>query len=183
LLNSVIIGNGKSRKDKDLKSIQNANILACNWFFKYEFEPDVLITSDKDITDYISKNYPNLKCHYKSNNNDASGATGTRYAVEKFKSNNIFLLGMDFFGIDGKVNNVYSGELYYTQEGFLAPDSNDWQIQFEIIVRESPEVNFFHVDPHEGSPKRLSCLNNFYKMTYEDMINKLINSNPHPTTQ
>jgi len=173
LLNSVIIGNGKSRKDKDLKSIQNANIIACNWFFKHEFEPDVLITSDEDITNYIAKNYPNLKCHYKSNSNDASGATGTRYAVDNFKSDNIFLVGMDFFGIEGKVNNVYSGELYYTPEGFIAPDSNDWQIQFEIIVREHPEVTFYHVDPHGESPRRLARLNNFHKITYEGMVTKL----------
>ena len=174
MLNSVVIGNGKSREGKDLKTIQNANIIACNWFFKHEFEPDVLITSDEDITNYILKMYPNFRCHYKAKNNYSSGATGTRVAIDKFNSDNVFLVGMDFFGIDGKVNNVYSGELYYTPENFIAPDSNEWQTQFEEIIRERVDVNFYHVDPlNEISPNRLLKLNNFHQLTYKGMVDKL----------
>ena len=171
MINSVVVGNGKTRKDRDLKAIKNANIIACNWFFREEFEPDILITSDEDITKYISKKYPNLKYHYASTAKYSSGATGTYVAVNELKSDAVFLVGMDFFGINGKVNNLYSGKLYYTPENTKAPDSSDWQMQFEWVVKEFPEVSFYHVDPLEGkSPEGLKDLPNFHQLTYESMI-------------
>tara|TARA_R110000796_G_scaffold35148_1_gene90589 strand:+ start:1046 stop:1579 length:534 start_codon:yes stop_codon:yes gene_type:complete len=174
LINSIVVGNGKTRKGKDLQSIQRANIIACNWFFRDEFEPDILVTSDDDITKHILKKYPNLRCHYKSKNKYSSGATGTYIAASKLKSNSIFLVGMDFFGIDGKVNNLYSGKLYYTGESMIAPDSTDWQIQFEWIIKEYPNINFYHVDPLNGeSPQLIISLPNFHQVTYEGMMRML----------
>ena len=175
-MNSVVVGNGKSRKGRDLKAIPNAYIIACNWFFRDEFEPDILVTSDEDITKHISEKYPSIKNHHKSTVKYSSGATGAYLAAKKVKSDNIFLVGMDFYGINGKVNNLYSGELYYTPENWVAPDSisNDWQEQFEWIVKEYPKINFYHVDPFEDrSPECLTRLSNFQKITYEDMVKRV----------
>jgi hypothetical protein len=173
----VVVGNGKSRKGRDLKAIPNAYIIACNWFFRDEFEPDILVTSDEDITKHISEKYPSIKNHHKSTVKYSSGATGAYLAAKKVKSDNIFLVGMDFYGINGKVNNLYSGELYYTPENWVAPDSisNDWQKQFEWIVKEYPKINFYHVDPFEDrSPECLTRLHNFQKITYEGMVKRVI---------
>jgi len=175
-LNSVVVGNGKSRKGRDLKAIPNAYIIACNWFFRDEFEPDILVTSDEDITKHISEKYPSIKNHHKSTVKYSSGATGAYLAAKKVKSDNIFLVGMDFYGVNGKVNNLYSGELYYTPKNWVAPDSisNDWQEQFEWIVKEYPKINFYHVDPFEDrSPECLTRLSNFQKITYEDMVKRV----------
>jgi hypothetical protein len=172
----VVVGNGKSRKGRDLKAIPNAYIIACNWFFRDEFEPDILITSDEDITKYVSEKYPSIKNHHKSTVKYSSGATGAYLAAKKVKSDNIFLVGMDFYGVNGKVNNLYSGELYYTPKNWVAPDSisNDWQEQFEWIVKEYPKINFYHVDPFEDrSPECLTRLSNFQKITYEDMVKRV----------
>ena len=168
MLNSVVVGNGKSRKGRDLKAIPNAYIIACNWFFRDEFEPDILVTSDEDITKHISEKYPSIKNHHKSTVKYSSGATGASLASKKVKSDNIFLVGMDFYGVNWKVNNLYSGELYYTPKNWVAPDSisNDWQEQFEWIVKEYPKINFYHVDPFEDrSPECLTRLSNFQKIT------------------
>lgn len=175
-MNSVVVGNGKSRKGRDLKAIPNAYIIACNWFFRDEFEPDILVTSDEDITKHISEKYPSIKNHHKSTVKYSSGATGAYLAAKKVKSDNIFLVGMDFYGVNGKVNNLYSGELYYTPKNWVAPDSisNDWQEQFEWIVKEYPKINFYHVDPFEDrSPECLTRLSNFQKITYEDMVKRV----------
>jgi len=172
----VVVGNGTSRKGKDLQVIRNANIIACNWFFRDEFEPDILITSDQDITEYISENYPNIKHHHKSTVKYSSGATATYLAAKQLKSDNIFLVGMDFYGINGRVNNLYSGELYYTPEYWVAPESitKGWQKQVEWIIKEYPEINFYHVDPFEDrSPECLTRLSNFKQLTYEAMMIKL----------
>ena len=51
-----VIGNGTSRKDMDIKMLSEYGIIfACNWFFKKEFRPHVLIASDEPITKTILK--------------------------------------------------------------------------------------------------------------------------------
>ncbi len=174
MVSSVVVGNGTTRKGKDLEFIKKkglANLIACNWFFTEEFQPDILVTSDDDITEYIVENYGDLEGHHKSTIEVSSGATATEIAANE--SDNVFLIGMDFYGINGKVNNLYSGKLYYTPESW--PDNtyitNQHIQQIVQIVEDSPEINFYHVDPLNGeSPTCLIYLDNFHQLTYEEMI-------------
>ena len=48
---SWVIGNGTSRKDKDIKQLMDYGVMdGCNWFFKKEFRPQVNISSDEALT-------------------------------------------------------------------------------------------------------------------------------------
>ena len=51
-----IIGNGVTRKGKDIRTLKEYGILyACNWFYRKEFAPHVLVASDEPMTRTILK--------------------------------------------------------------------------------------------------------------------------------
>jgi hypothetical protein len=195
---SVVIGNGTSRAQRDLKGdltqFKGVATIGCNWFFKEEFRPTVLITSDEPITQTILKAYKN----YPRNNHWYSwypkkgsgmkkattpekfgaGGMGTYIAADVVKSSKVFLVGMDFFGHgskgkneNGQLNNMYAGKKHYVPDGVVAPTYRNWQRRFEYTIRKFSDVDFYHVDPFDGkSPERLRGFQNFHQITYENMI-------------
>lgn len=201
---AFIIGNGTSRKDVDLKPLMDYGILfGCNWFFHKEFRPHVLVASDEPMTNTI------LKAHsyYPKNNwfytwfpkpgsgakkaptpeKFAAGPMSTYIACDVYKSNKVFLIGMDFFGFgsknkndNGGLNNLYANEKHYQKvadgdEGH-APTYRNWQRRFQWIIKQYPGVDFYHVNPFEGkSPERLIGLKNFHQITFENLMDHLIN--------
>ena len=195
---SFVVGNGTSRKDFDLTSIKDyGTLIACNWFFKEEFRPDILVCSDEPISRTIQKVYP----HYPKSNHfytwfpkTASGAKkpdtpekfsagglGTFIACDVVRSKKVFLIGMDFFGFgsndkmdNGKLNNMYAGHKHYVKPKSdgkdYAPTYRNWQRRFEWILNEFSEVDFYHVAPFEGkSPERLRGQPNFHQVTWENL--------------
>ena len=61
-----VIGNGTSRKDLNIKQLMDYGLFfACNWFFREEFRPHVLVASDEPMSRSILKNYQaNFLTHY-----------------------------------------------------------------------------------------------------------------------
>lgn len=146
---AFIIGNGTSRKDKPIKELMDYGILfACNWFFKKDFRPHVLIASDEPITKSILKlheTYSRRNWFYTwfpkpgtgakkipTPEKFAAGPSATYIAASTYESPKIFLIGMDFFGfgsevdinnpdMNGIMNNLYEGEKHYAKP----PQSED----------------------------------------------------------
>lgn len=195
---SLVVGNGTSRKDFDLSSVKDyMTVIACNWFFKEEFRPDILVCSDEPISRTIHKEYS----QYPKNNHFYSwypkngsgtkkpetpekfsaGGLATFIACDVVRSKKVFLIGMDFFGFgsndkmdNGKLNNMYEGHKHYikpkTDAENYAPTYRNWQRRFEWILTEYPEVDFYHVSPFEGkSPERLRGQPNFHQITWENL--------------
>lgn len=196
-----IIGNGTSRKDRDLKPLMDWGVLyACNWFFRDEFRPHVLVCSDEPITKTITKelpNYPKRNWMYSwfpkpgsgvkkatCPEKFAAGPMATELAAGKHKKEKVFLIGIDFFGFgstgkmqNGKVNNLYAGKQHYVKDdSVVAPTYRNWQRRFEWILRNYPNTEFYHVDPFEGkSPERLRGFSNFHQITFENLMDHLKN--------
>ena len=194
---AFVIGNGTSRQGKDLKPLMNEGIvLACNWFYRKEFRPHVLVCSDEPITETILKTdpwYPRGNWFYTWFPKPGSGAkkapTPEKFAAgpmaayiacNTYQSKNVFLIGMDFFGFgsvskdkNGKLNNMYAGMKHYQtpdEGGGVAPTYRNWQRRFQWIIKSHPNTNFYHVNPFEGkSPERLIGLDNFHQISWEEM--------------
>ena len=199
-----VIGNGTSRKDVDVKPLMDYGTLyACNWFFKEEFTPHVLICSDEPITKTILKtkpNYPKRNWMYSwfakpgsgikkatCPEKFAAGPMAVELAANKHKKEKVFLIGIDFFGYgsngknkNGTVNNLYAGKKHYIKSRDLpAPTYRNWQRRFEWIMRNYPNTDFYHVNPFEGnSPERLRGFPNFHQITFENLEDHIHNDAP-----
>lgn len=203
---AFIIGNGTSRKDLDIKQLMDYGLLyACNWFFKEEFRPHLLIASDEPMTKTIIKQYsqyPKSNWFYTWYPKPGSGAKkattpekfaagpmAAHLAASHFESPKVFLIGMDFFGFgsedknqNGVMNNLYEGKKHYAklpQEDKVkngAPTYRNWQRRYQWILKNCPDTEFYHVNPFEGkSPERLRGFENFHQITFENLIDHLIN--------
>ena len=196
-----VIGNGTSRKDLDVKQLQDYGIFyACNWFFKEEFRPDVLVCSDEPITKTILKTYqqyPKTNWMYtwfpkpgsgakKPNIPEkfAAGPMATAVACEHHKCEKVFLIGMDFFGFgsenkdaNGELNNLYAGKKHYRKdEDGPAPTYRNWQRRFQWILQNYPDTEIWHVNPFEGkSPERLIGAPHWHQCSFENLIDHLQN--------
>jgi hypothetical protein len=205
-----VIGNGTSRKDMDIKMLSEYGIIfACNWFFKKEFRPHVLIASDEPITKTILKvheTYSRRNWFYTwfpkpgtgakkipTPEKFAAGPSATFIAAHTYESPKIFLIGMDFFGFEspkdidqpennGVMNNLYEGEKHYAkppedkEKVNGAPTFRNWQRRYQWIIRNFPQIEFYHVNPFEGkSPPRLVGFDNFHQITYENLVEHIEN--------
>ena len=198
---SFVIGNGTSRADLDLHQIKDyGTLIACNWFFKKEFHPDILVCSDEPISRSMFKVYdPYIKNRHfytwfpkpgrgakKPNCPEkfSAGGLSTFIACDVVKSKKVFLIGMDFFGFgssdkmnNGKVNNMYIGEKHYLKtDKTAAPTYRNWQRRFEWIMRNFPDTDFYHVNPLDGkSPERLRGFSNFHQVTWDNLNDHIQN--------
>lgn len=198
---AFIIGNGTSRKDLDVSSLQGKGVIyGPNYFFRDEFLPDVIVASDEPMTrtlmkahSSIIKSRPFYTWFHKTGSGSkkatcpekfATGAMAAWTAVNDHQAKAVFLIGMDFFGFgsknaynNGKLNNLYAGKKHYLKDDKSpAPTYRNWQRRFQFIVKSFPTVQFYHVNPFEGkSPERLIGLENFHQITWENLQGYLNN--------
>ncbi len=201
---AFVIGNGTSRKGLNIEQLMDYGLLyACNWFFREEFRPHVLVSSDEPMTRTIIKQYsqyPKSNWFYSWYPKPGSGAKkattpekfaagpmATHLAAYHFESPKVFLIGMDFFGFgskdteeNGVMNNLYEGLKHYAkvpeEENTKngAPTYRNWQRRYQWILKRYPNTDFYHVDPFEGkSPERLRGFDNFHQITFDNLIEHL----------
>lgn len=203
---SFIIGNGTSRKNLKIEQLMSYGLLfACNWFFREDFRPHVLVASDEPMSRSILKKYE----AYSRNNwfytwypkpgsgakkaktpeKFAAGPMATHLAAYTFESPKVFLIGMDFFGFgsidkeqNGLMNNLYEGMKHYAKvpeeenQKNGAPTYRNWQRRYQWIIKRFPNTHFYHVNPFEGkSPERLRGFDNFHQITFDNLINHIKN--------
>lgn len=206
---AFIIGNGTSRKDLNIKQLMDYGLFfACNWFFKEEFRPHVLVASDEPMSKSILKNYaayPRSNWFYTWYPKPGSGAKkattpekfaagpmATHIAAYQYECPKVFLIGMDFFGFgsedknkNGLMNNLYEGMKHYAKvpddpkTKNGAPTYRNWQRRFQWIIKRFPNTEFYHVNPFEGkSPERLRGFDNFHQITFDNLIDHIKNDAP-----
>ena len=201
-LDAFVIGNGTTRRDLPIKDLTDHGlVLACNWFFKDEFRPHVLVCSDEPISKDIQENYAfyprtnHMVTWYPKPGSGAKKATtpekmaagimATWTAVHDYQCPRVFLIGMDFFGLsspkdhlapdhNGFINNMYAGKKHYVASNSGAPTFRNWQRRFQYICRQHPGAEIWHVNPLDGkSPPRIVGFENFHQCTWQDMMNHL----------
>lgn len=187
---AFVLGNGKSRLGLNLPYLHNyGTIYACNAIYR-EFTPDFLIAVDvKMVNEIIGSGYhkkhsvwtnPNKGIVSKSNLNFfdphkgwSSGPTALHFAASR-GHREIFILGFDYQGIEGKFNNVYADTFNYKKSTDSATFHGNWLSQTERTIREFSKITFYRVIDDNGyiPPQLNSQLTNLHHISFKDFEKK-----------
>ena len=181
-----VLGNGVSRLVADPKNLlTNGTVYGCNAQYR-EFEPHHLIAVDvKMVNEIIAAGYhnshsvwtnPNKGITTKVNINFfsphkgwSSGPTALWYAATQGHSE-IYILGFDYQGNNGKFNNVYADTFNYKKSSDQATYHGNWLSQTEKVIKEFKNIKFYRVIPAEAfTPDRLTGLNNLTHISYQEL--------------
>lgn len=187
--NIFVIGNGESRKNFDLNLLKPYGlIIGCNAICR-EFDPDIVVCVDEKITDEVWGKYLNLDktiiyTRYPWNplmlplspdRGWSAGPTAVDIATHTHRNQinedgNIFLLGFDLYGIDGKHNNIYKGTENYRGTDEQATHYGNWINQLAIVFSEHPYKKFYRVGRENDSmPEEWKAFDNIKFISYDEM--------------
>lgn len=160
-MRSFVLGNGRSRLNvnpTDLKPF--GKIYGCNALYR-EFDPDYLIAVDPKMIVEIEKTgwqhghevwtNPNSKYKKYSGFNYfspplgwSSGPTALNLASHH-GPDEIYILGFDYVGIQGLLNNVYADSSNYKKSTDHATYHGNWEKQTDQVMRNFPKIKFYRV--------------------------------------
>jgi len=191
-LNKVafVLGNGTSRASINPKTLTDIGVVyGCNAQYR-EYEPDYLIAVDvKMVNEIISSGYhkthqvwtnPNKGIHSKNHINFfnphkgwSSGPTALWLASSN-RHKEIYILGFDYQGLNGKFNNVYADTYNYKKSTDTATFFGNWLSQTERVIKEFRDTKFYRViNSGDFIPDKLGPnLNNLIHITYEELNQK-----------
>lgn len=187
---AIVVGNGTSRQPIDLKSLLKIGLVyGCNAQYR-EYDPHYLIAVDvKMVNEIIASGYhkthqvwtnPNKGILAKQNINFfsphkgwSSGPTALWFACTQGHQE-IYILGFDYQGTDGKFNNVYADTFNYKKSTDSATYFGNWLSQTEKVIKEFSKVKFYRVIANNGFiPDRLvSGFPNLLHITVDDFEKK-----------
>lgn len=192
---AFVLGNGRSRLVVDPISLLSlGTVYGCNAQYR-EFEPHHLIAVDvKMVNEIIASGYhhshkvwtnPNKGVTSKHNINFfnphkgwSSGPTALWLASTQ-NHKEIYILGFDYQGIDGKLNNVYADTFNYKKSTDTATFHGNWLNQTEKVIKEFKNINYYRViEPGAFMPDKLGPqLQNLRHISYEEFKNRFKNIN------
>jgi hypothetical protein len=100
----------------------------------------------------------------------SSGPTALWYAATQGHKE-IYILGFDYQGINGKFNNVYADTFNYKKSADSATYHGNWLSQTEKVIKEFRMVKFYRVvDSGAFIPDKLGpTLSNLSHINYNDL--------------
>lgn len=158
---AFVLGNGVSRLNADLPTLSHfGTVYGCNALYR-EYAPDHLIAVDvKMVNEIIESGYQNTHAVWTNPNNGivsrdninilnphlgwSSGPTALWLAAKNGHTK-IYILGFDYEGLNGLVNNVYSGTPNYKGKDDAATFFGNWSSQTERVIRENKHIQFYRV--------------------------------------
>lgn len=189
-LRAFVLGNGVSRLAANLSSLQQyGSIYGCNALYR-EFEPDHLVAVDvKMINEIIDSDYHKTHSVWTNKNKGvksfehinllephkgwSSGPTAL-WLSTLHGHQEIYILGFDYQGLNGKVNNVYAGTHNYKRVDQPATFFGNWSSQTEKVIRENPRIKFYRVEgeTHFVPPNLRQDVQNLIHITYQELEQK-----------
>lgn len=158
---AFILGNGRSRLQINASSLLSVgSVYGCNAQYR-EFSPHFLIAVDaKMINEIVDSKYHEANIVWTNPNKGikstlginlfnphkgwSSGPTAMWLAATN-SHKEIYLLGFDYAGIDGKLNNVYADTNNYRTSNSQATYYGNWLNQTERVIKEFSQIQFFRV--------------------------------------
>lgn len=184
---AFVLGNGRSRLAADLTTLQqHGTVFGCNALYR-EFDPDYLVAVDvKMVNEIIASGYhkthsvwtnPNKGVTTKNNVNFfsphkgwSSGPTALWMASQKgFKE--IYILGFDYQGMQGRFNNVYADTFNYKKTTDAATFHGNWLSQTDRVIKEYSAIKYHRVVEEGGFvPPQLASHTNLTHTTYSKLL-------------
>lgn len=158
---AFVLGNGVSRKNIDLSKLsKHGSIYGCNALYR-EYTPNYLIAVDVKMILEITKNGYQLNNEVWTNPNKrfdsidnlnffkkpkgwSSGPTALDLCCQH-KNQEIYILGFDYIGIKGKINNIYAGTKNYKNENEKEIYHLNWLNQTKAILQKNYKKRFIRV--------------------------------------
>jgi hypothetical protein len=183
---AFVVGNGTSRISINPKSLVDQGVVyGCNAQYR-EYEPHYLIAVDvKMVNEIIGSGYhkthqvwtnPNKGINTKQNVNFfsphkgwSSGPTALWFAASQGHKE-IYILGFDYQGLNGKFNNVYADTFNYKKSSDAATYFGNWLSQTEKVIKEFKHTKFYRViEPGAFIPDKLGpTLQNLSHITIQE---------------
>jgi len=183
---AFVLGNGTSRKSINLDQLkENGTIYGCNALYR-EFEPDYLVAVDTKMILEINKagyqhshsvwTNPNRAYHQMNGFNFfnpskgwSSGPTAL-WLASTHDTQDIYILGFDYQGIDDKINNIYAGTPNYKKTHERATFHGNWLKQTMITCQKYSQKRYIRVVKEDKPfiPNEFSKLDNLSHITVEE---------------
>lgn len=187
---AFVLGNGISRLVVDIAELQpHGTIFACNAVYR-EAEVDHLVAVDvKMINEIIAAGYHNTNNVWTNPNKGvletsninffdphkgwSSGPTALWLAAS-MGHKDIYILGFDFEGLQGKFNNVYADTFNYKKSYEPPTFFGNWVSQTEKVIRDFQDVKFYRlVGKKFMTPPALSSgINNYRNISYNELTER-----------
>lgn len=183
---AFVLGNGRSRLQTNPSSLLSiGTVYGCNAQYR-EYSPHYLIAVDaKMVNEIVDSGYhnhnsvwTNPSSNLKSRENInlfnphrgwSSGPTALWLAATHGHKE-IYILGFDYAGIDGKFNNVYADTNNYRTSDSQATYFGNWLNQTEKVIKEFSQISFFRVISNDAFlPEKLTQgLKNLKHIDYKE---------------
>lgn len=158
---AFVVGNGVSRKGIELSTLRRwGKIYGCNALYR-EFEPDVLVATDRPIAEQIQQSGYSLKHRfYTRKPMTGQGAWEIPKDIWGFSSGpvavnlaaidgnlRIYMLGFDMGpSATGLFNNVYADTEFYKTSAANPTFSGNWARQIIDTAKKYSQVEFVRVE-------------------------------------
>ena len=189
---AFVLGNGVSRLSVDLNQLkQRGRIYGCNALYR-EFAPDVLISTDKGISQVIQHSgYAQKHLMYTRKPLPGLGARTVPQSYFGFSSGPIavglaaldkhlaiYLVGFDMGpNVSNKFNNVYADTEFYKKSSSLPTFTGNWIRQLVTVCKNFPDTSFHRVmgDTTANVPE-LNNIANLRNMPMSDLLDRINNT-------
>lgn len=157
---AFVVGNGISRRHVSLPHLKtHGTVYACNAVYR-EFEPDVLVATDRPISTAIQESgYALRKTFYTRRPLENLGAQPLPKPYFGYSSGpnalglacsaghtRIYLLGFDMGPAqDQRFNNMYAGTEFYKSTDSAPTYTGNWVRQMSQVFSDFPQVEFIRI--------------------------------------
>lgn len=191
---AFVVGNGISRNCVDVSNLTSlGTTYGCNAQYR-EFNPHFLVAVDvKMVNEIIASGWhkehqvwtnANKGITSKHNINFftphkgwSSGPTALWFAATNGHKE-IYIIGFDYQGLNGKFNNVYADTFNYKKSTDSATFFGNWLSQAEKVIKDFKHTKFIRViEPGGFIPDKLGpTLPNLTHITYKEFGQKFTNA-------
>jgi hypothetical protein len=189
---SFVLGNGISRLAVDLSVLkQRGTVYGCNALYR-EFEPDVLISTDRPISHQIQNSgYAQNHVMYTRKPLPGLGAKAVPQNYYGFSSGPIavalaamsqalavYLIGFDMGPTtNNRFNNVYSDTEFYKSSSANPTYAGNWTRQLVTVTRDFDKVSFYRIRGETTADiAELNGIKNMLHMPMADFLDRINNT-------
>ena len=187
-----VLGNGISRLEVDVKTLQATGpVYGCNAFYR-EHTPTVLVSTDKAISQEIQNSgYSTKNRMYTRRPMPGLGAKTVPQSYFGFSSGPIavgiaaldrniavYLIGFDMGPAqNNRFNNVYADTQFYKKSNSLPTYTGNWARQLATVIKDYPKISFYRVQGETtATVNELNGLPNLRHMPMADFLNRINNT-------
>lgn len=186
---AFVLGNGVSRQLVNLNELKtHGRIYGCNALYR-DFTPDVLVSTDKPISEAIQNTgYAVKNKMYTRNPISGSGAERIPQPYFGFSSGPIalalaadadhsviYVIGFDMGpSANGRFNNVYADTEFYRKSSATPTYTGNWARQMSGIMKEHRRKNFIRISgPTTASIQEFSKIANLTHMPVTEFLQRV----------